>query len=337
MTISLIVAMICVALALGFDFVNGFHDTANAVATVIYSKTLKPRTAILMSAVFNFLGALTVGTSVALFITGVVPLSLCTPTLLLSVLTAGLIWNLITWYVGLPISSSHCLIGSLVGAGIAAAGISGLNLAAFYKAIAALLVSPALGFIIALILAFVINYLVKRLTARQVDSTRALQWMQIASSASLSFSHGGNDGQKIMGIITLILATQLPDYGYTVSFVPFWVICAAALAIAAGTATGGWRIIKTVGERLSRKEITTTHGCAAEMTTALVVFGASHVGVPVSTTHVLTSAVLGGTCGLHGKSELHHDTLRNVLMAWILTLPVTAVLAGAIYLLASSF
>lgn len=336
MTILAAIAILCIGLALAFDFVNGFHDTANAVATVIYSKALKPRTAILMCAFFNFLGALLVGTSVAMFITSVVPLGSVTLPLLVSVLVAGLTWNLLTWYVALPVSSSHCLIGSLVGAGVAANGIHGLNLVAFYKAVVALLVSPAVGFGVCLALAALIAYAVKKLEAKNINARKPLPYLQIASSAALSFSHGSNDGQKVMGIITLILATQFGSLGYTTDHVPFWVVAAAAAAIGIGTTTGGWRIIKTVGEKICNKDIDPIHGCASEISTAAIVFGASHLGVPVSTTHVLNSSVMGGTVALHGKGELNAGTLKNVLLAWILTLPVTALMAGSLYLLFST-
>ena len=333
-----IAAIAAIVIALVFDFINGFHDTANAVATVIYSGAMKPRQAILMSAFLNFLGAVTVGTSVALFITKIIPLSECSLSLVTAALLAGVLWNLLTWYKGLPVSSSHCLLGSLVGAGIAAAGLSGVDFHVLYTAIIALLVSPLLGFLVAMVVAFIIKRLIGEDTeSRMTCVKRALPWVQIVSSASVSYSHGANDGQKTMGIITLILATHFAWAGYSLEHVPFWVVVSAASAIGLGTAIGGWRVIETVGKNLSNKPLDPAHGCAAEFTTAATVFGASMVGVPVSTTHVLTSSVIGGTYGLHGHGHANMGTIKKIIYAWFLTLPVTVVLSGALYLLFSLF
>jgi inorganic phosphate transporter, PiT family len=332
-------AISAIVLALAFDFVNGFHDTANAVATVIYSGALKPRVAIAMSATLNLLGAMLVGTTVAMFITSVVPAAAVSLHLVIAVLLAGLAWNIVTWWRGLPVSSSHCLLGSLVGAGIAAAGFSGINPLALEKALVALLVSPIIGFAMAYAITWVMRMCFDRaaLTREAVplnDPARrpswfnkALPWMQILSSASVSFSHGGNDGQKTMGIITLILATSFASAGYSTAHVPFWVVVAAAAAIG----LGGGRVIRTVGEKLSSKRIDAAHGCAAEVTTAVTVFGASFIGVPVSTTHVLTSAVVGGTEGLYGRGHSNLSTMKSVFLAWVLTLPVCATLAAGLF------
>lgn len=325
-----------IALALIFDFINGFHDTANAVATVIYSKALTPRLAIGMSAAFNFIGAVTVGTTVALFITKLIPMNAVSIELIMSALLAGVVWNLGTWYFCLPVSSSHCLLGSLIGAGIAAVGWSGMSHGPIYTALTALIVSPLIGFA----LAFAVAFLVKRATRPQVGiadaqpapaSRHTLRWLQILSSASVSYSHGANDGQKTMGVILLILVTQLGSHGFTASHVPLWVVISAASFIGLGTAIGGWRIIRTVGERLSTKPIDVTHGCSAEFTTAATVFGASYIGVPVSTTHVLNSSVVGATYGLHGSGHADWGMLKKIGLAWLLTLPVTAGLAALIY------
>jgi PiT family inorganic phosphate transporter len=322
-----------IGLALAFDFVNGFHDTANACATIVYSGVLRPWVAIGMSALLNFLGAILVGTTVALFITSVIPLHTVTLPLILAVLLAGLFWNVITWWKGLPVSSTHCLIGSLVGGGLAAAGASGITWAAFYKALIALAVSPIIGFVVALIIGAIAHKLVPDAEAESETSWKhkVLPWLQILSSASVSFSHGSNDGQKTMGIITLILATQFAALGYSTTHVPFWVVLAAASAIGLGTATGGWRIMETVGKKLSHKSMSPKHGSAAEITTAVTVFTSSFIGVPVSTTHVLTSGVVGATWGIHGRKHINPSTLKSIVLAWLLTLPVTAVLAAIAY------
>lgn len=332
-TMSAAIAIAAIVLALAFDFINGFHDTANAVATVIYSGAMKPRLAIAMSAFLNFIGAVTVGTTVAMFITHVIPLEVATLALIVAVLLAGVIWNLLTWWLALPVSSSHCLLGSLVGAGIAAAGLSGVNLEALYKALIALVVSPIAGFLIALAVA----YLLKRLVGADAEKRspavkRVLPGMQILSSAAVSYTHGANDGQKTMGVITLILATQFASHGFTLTHVPFLVVIGAAAALGLGTAIGGGRVIRTVGEKLSLRPIDPVHGCAAELTTAATVLSASLVGVPVSTTHVLTSSVIGGTYGLHGPGHSNMSTMKKVIYAWLLTLPVTAVMSAGLYL-----
>ncbi len=328
----LFAAGVAIFIALVFDFINGFHDTANAVTTVIYSKAMKAERAILMSAILNFIGAVTVGTTVALFVVDIVSIEHCSLQLIYAVLFAGVIWNLATWYLGLPVSSSHCLIGSLVGGGFAAGGLEGIHLHKLYEALFALLVSPLVGFVVALLLAL----LLKRLLGsdeeqRGPKAKRLLPWIQIASSGAVSYSHGANDGQKTMGIITLILATQFSKYGFTLDHVPFLVVVGAALAIGLGTRVGGWRVIKTVGERLSMKKIDPLHGCIAETTTAVTVLAATCASVPVSTTHVLTSSVIGGTRGLHGPGQTDPSTMKKIVYAWVLTLPVTAVLAAVLY------
>jgi len=318
-----------VALALAFDFVNGFHDTANAVATVIYTKALKPRTAIIASGFFNFLGAALVGTAVARVITHIIPQDSMSLLLVVSVLIAGLIWNLQTWYYGLPVSSSHCLVGSLFGAGIAAGGFHGVNWAELNKVISALLLSPPAGFIGGALL----TWLALKLpgTASGKGQATFMRWAQIGSSACVSFSHGGNDGQKTMGIITLILAIGFPTAGYSMNHVPFWVIVAAALAMGIGTTIGGGRIIRTIGEKISREELCYSHGFGAEFSTALIISLASLLGAPISTTHTLSSAVAGGTISSFGAKKLNKQTIQSIALAWVLTLPAVALISGATY------
>ncbi len=334
-TLTAVLAVSAIVLALGFDFVNGFHDTANAVATVIYSGAMRARNAILMSAALNFIGAVTIGTTVALFVTGIIPFELAKQLeLIIAVLLAGVAWNLVTWHLGLPVSSSHCLLGSLIGAGIAAGGLGGVNMAALYKALIALVLSPVAGFLVALLVAYILRRVAGNDPEKRSQGLRrALPGLQILSSAAVSYSHGANDGQKTMGIITLILATQFHRLGYSVDHVPFWVVLSAAAALGLGTAIGGWRVIKTVGEKLSLRPIDPVHGCAAEFTTAATVFTASAFGVPVSTTHTLTSSVVGGTYGLYGPGHTDISTMKKIVYAWLLTLPVTAIVSGLLYFL----
>jgi inorganic phosphate transporter, PiT family len=324
-----LIAVCAIVLALGFDFVNGFHDTANAVATVIYTKALSPRTAILISGIFNFLGAVLVGTAVAKVITHIIPQDNLSLLIVVAVLIAGLVWNLQTWYLGLPVSSSHCLVGSLFGAGIAAGGMQGVNWAELQKVLLALLISPVVGFAGGALL----TWIALKFSGNASSKIQSvfMRWAQICSSVCVSFSHGGNDGQKTMGIITLILTIGFPAAGYTLGKVPFWVIVAAALAMGIGTTIGGGRIIRTVGERISTEQLRYSHGFGAELSTAVTVFLASLMGAPISTTHTLTSAVAGGTIPSSGANKLNKGTLKVIAAAWILTLPTVALISGATY------
>lgn len=330
-----IVALLAIALALGFDFVNGFHDTANAVATVIYTKALRAHVAIPMSGILNFLGAVTVGTAVAMVITKIIPREAITLPLVVSVLLAAVLWNLVTWWFGLPVSSSHCLIGSLFGAGVAANGLNGVNWQELDKVIMALLISPVVGFAAGALLTYVAWNLSGEKShpgSRNQPHPRVMQWLHILSSASVSFSHGSNDGQKTMGIITLILASHFSQQGYTYDHVPIWVMASAALAIAMGTIIGGWRVIRTVGTKISRERLSHSQGFGASMATAIIILVASRFGAPISTTHTLSSAVAGGTIPVYGAGKLNLKTMKLIVLAWVLTLPVAATLSAVGYL-----
>ncbi|HEY9679936.1 MAG TPA: inorganic phosphate transporter [Drouetiella sp.] len=332
MGVETIVAVLAIVLALGFDFVNGFHDTANAVATVIYTKALKPGVAIVMSGILNFLGALLVGTAVAQVITKIIPADIVSLPIVVAVLLAALIWNLITWWYGIPVSSSHCLIASLFGAGITAAGVTGVAWSEFYKVLAALFLSPLVGFFAGWGMTWTTLKLSKEKDhppGTKNPHSKLMRFLHVISSASVSFSHGSNDGQKTMGIITLILGTHFS--GYHTNHVPFWVICAAALAMASGTIIGGWRVIRTVGTKISRERLSHSQGFASSMSTALIILAATHLGAPISTTHTLSSAVAGGTIPAHGKEKLNPKTMKLLLSAWILTIPIAGTLAAICY------
>lgn len=334
MNIDTVVAIIAIALALGFDFVNGFHDTANAVATVIYTKALKPSVAIIMSGILNLLGCILVGTAVAKVITKIIPQDKVTLTIVVSVLLAAVIWNLLTWWYGLPVSSSHCLIGALCGAGVAANDFHGVDWHELTKVGLALLISPVTGFIGGALLTWLALLYSKEKDnpgSKSQPHAAVMRWLHILSSASVSFSHGSNDGQKTMGIITLILATNFAAYGYTHDHVPLWVVVSAALAIALGTVIGGWRVICTVGTKISRERLSHSQGFGASMATALIILVASQSGAPISTTHTLSSAVAGGTLPVYGAEKLNTKTLNLILLAWVLTLPVAATLAAVCY------
>ncbi len=343
LTFTIIVAVIALVLSLAFDFVNGFHDTANACATVIYSKALPPKIAILMSGIGNFLGAVCVGTAVAMVITKIIPLDHLSLTVVVSVLCGALFWNLLTWYYGLPVSSSHCLIGSLFGAGVAAAGLFGVYWHELIVVLVAMFLSPLFGFVVGYFLTLIAKSfanqpppLMQDLARSDIDlfmqrKQRLMSRLQILSSFAVSFAHGSNDGQKTMGIITLILATQFAHLGYTTKSVPLIVIVISALVMGLGTMIGGWRVIRTIGEKISSGGIDYAHGFGAEFSTAIIIYVASLIGAPISTTHTLTSAVTGGALVSHGYGQINRATIKTILLAWLLTLPVAAVLAGTCY------
>lgn len=334
MNLDSIIAIVAIILALGFDFVNGFHDTANAVATVIYTKALKPGVAIVMSGILNFLGCVLVGTAVAMVITKIIPAERVTLPIVVSVLLAAVLWNLITWWYGLPVSSSHCLIGALTGAGVAAHDLSGVNWHELSKVGMALLISPLVGFVGGGLITWIaLNFSGEKSHpgSSSQPHPKVMRWLHIMSSASVSFSHGSNDGQKTMGIITLVLATNFAQYGFKSDHVPLWVMVAAAIAIAMGTVIGGWRVIRTVGTKISRERLSHSQGFGASMATSLIILAASHIGAPISTTHTLSSAVAGGTIPVYGAEKLNAKTMQLIILAWVLTLPVAAVLAAISY------
>jgi PiT family inorganic phosphate transporter len=316
-------------LAVVFDFINGFHDTANAVATVISTRVLSPTVAIAMAATLNFVGAIT-GTEVAKtigsgIVKGDVPLVAVSAALL-----GAILWNLLTWYFGIPSSSSHALIGSLMGAGIGALGVGSVQwLVLFNKVLVPLVASPVAGFFIALLLMKGLYAIFANMSPHRVGSW--FRHAQIVSAAFMAFSHGGNDAQKAMGIITLglVSANVLPTFA-----VPTWVIILSALTMAAGTAAGGRRIIHTMGTRLAHLE--PIHGVAAETSAAAVIETASRLGFPLSTTHVISSTILG-VGAARRMNAVRWDVVRNMVRAWILTIPVTAILGFIAFMLLNPF
>jgi PiT family inorganic phosphate transporter len=309
-----------VILAIGFDFMNGFHDAANAIATSVSTRVLTPRQAILMAAVLNMVGALT-GTAVAKTIgSGIVETSAINNNTIIAALIAAIIWNILTWYLALPTSSSHALIASIIGAGVATAGgIGVLKWAGIEKILFGLVFSPIIGFAAGLLLMGLMMRLLKD-TPPFVVTNRFKKW-QIASAAFMAFSHGGNDAQKTMGIITMALVAT----GHLSSFVvPFWVIIICGIAMAAGTAGGGWRIIRTLGMKLA--SLKPVHGFAAETAAATIIETASRLGLPLSTTHVISSTIMG--VGASKRfSAVKWGVGGNIVVAWFLTLPACAVMA----------
>lgn len=326
-----LITILIVIFALSFDFINGFHDTANAIATSVSTKALKPRHAIILAAVMNFVGALTF-TGVAKTITKdiVDPFTLPNGSIvILAALIAAITWNLITWYYGIPSSSSHALIGSIAGAAIAAAGFGELMWSGFLNILAALIISPILAFVVGYIVYTIIKQIFKN--ANLAKTNRRFRMVQVLTAAVQAYSHGTNDAQKAMGIITLALMTN----GYLSSHeVPFWVQLSCATAMGLGTSVGGWKIIKTVGGKIMK--IRPVNGVAADLTGASVIFGATLIHLPVSTTHVISSSIMGvGTA--HRVRGVNWRTAKNMLITWVITLPISASIAAIAYWILSLF
>ena len=317
--------MLCLVIvaALLFDYINGFHDTANAIATCVSTRAISVRGAIIMAAVLNFAGAM-ISTKVAGTIgKGIVDGSDVTQMVVLAAVIGAIVWDLVTWYYGLPSSSSHAIIGGIMGAVFAHAGLSALKWAGLQKIILALLISPLLGTIVG----FVFMMIIYRVFGNKSPSTlnKNFRRLQVVSAALMAFSHGTADAQKSMGVITLALVS----YGTLKTFVVPWeVMVGCATAMALGTAAGGWRIIKTVGHDFVKLQ--PVHGFCVETASAGVILGASAFGMPTSTTHVITSAILG--VGLSKRlNAVNWNVAKRILVAWILTIPASALVAYLTY------
>jgi PiT family inorganic phosphate transporter len=319
--------LVVVGLALAFDYINGFHDTANAIATSVSTRALRPTHAIGLSAAANFVGALT-GTAVATTIaSGLVDEAQIDLGVVASALVGAIVWNLFTWRLGIPSSSSHALIGGLLGASLAHAGVASWNVEGIVTTVLIPLVtSPLIGFVLAGLAMILILNIFRRGHPKRLNER--FRRLQVGSASFMAFSHGSNDAQKTMGIITLALVTV----GAIDEFVvPLWVILASATAISLGTAAGGWRIIRTMGSKVVKLD--PVHGFAAETTAALVIFGASRIGVPVSTTHVISSAIMGVGSATHFKA-VRWIVARSIGVAWVLTIPAAGFVAAATYFVA---
>jgi PiT family inorganic phosphate transporter len=324
LSVELLILLLILLLSLAFDFINGFHDTANAIATVVATRVLSPGRAVLMAGVLNFVGALS-GTAVATTIgKGIIPPEISTQSLIVSALVAAIVWNLVTWYFGVPSSSSHALIFSLVGAGVASAGWSAIQFSGLEKTFQGLVFSPVLGFAAA----FVVMVLLLNMFATAFPSTvsRVFGRAQLLSAAWMAFSHGSNDAQKTMGVMTMAVASYL-HWGGTNWEVPLWIIVMAATAMGLGTAIGGWRIIRTVGLRVV--QLRPIHGFAAETAAATVIETASRLGVPVSTTHTISSAIMG-VGSTRRLSAVRWGVAGQIVTAWVLTIPACFLLAWLI-------
>jgi PiT family inorganic phosphate transporter len=339
---ALLYVLIIIAVALVFDFINGFHDSANSIATVVSTRVLRPGVAVLWAAFFNFVAAFVVGTAVAKTIgKGLIDISIVDPDVILAGLLGAIVWDLITWYLGLPSSSSHALLGGYAGAAIAKAGFGALILGGWVLPVLFIVVSPLLGMSIALILTVGLSWLLRGAPPGPLD--HIFRRLQLISAGLYSLSHGANDAQKTMGIIvSLLVASQAlfaEQTGWlqrlhlpSADHIPLWIVLAAHAAIALGTAAGGWRIVKTMGTRITR--LRPFGGFNAETAGGITVLLATGLGVPVSTTHTITGAIVGVGASQR-LSAVRWGVAQRIVWAWILTLPMSAVIAALSYLVLS--
>jgi PiT family inorganic phosphate transporter len=330
---SIYVLGVLIALALVFDFMNGFHDAANAIATVVSTGVLKPQTAVAMAALFNFVAIfvfhqLTVAATVG---KGTIDPAVVDQYVIFGALVGAIVWNIVTWYYGIPSSSSHALIGGLVGAAVAKSGTGALISAGLIKTVAFIVLSPLLGFVFGSLMMLLVSWVFVRSTPRRVD--KWFRRLQLVSAASYSLGHGGNDAQKTIGIIWMLLIAA----GYSQStdaMPPLWVIISCYTAISFGTLFGGWRIVKTMGQKITK--LKPVGGFCAETGGAITLFTATALGVPVSTTHTITGAIVG-VGSAQKMSAVRWGVAGSIVIAWVVTMPATAVIAAVVFGLTSVF
>nr|WP_249792386.1 inorganic phosphate transporter [Bradyrhizobium sp. BRP22] len=317
--------VILIAVALLFDFLNGLHDAANSIATIVSTRVLRPHFAVFWAAFFNFIAFMVFGLHVANTIgTGIIEPEVVDATVIFAALAGAIVWNVITWALGIPSSSSHALIGGLVGGGMAKAGISAAVWSGLSKTLLAIVLSPLIGFLLALLLVAIVSWLSVRSTPFAVD--RAFRVMQFASASLYSLGHGGNDAQKTMGIIGVLLYSQ--GHLGAEFHIPFWVVLACQAAMALGTLMGGWRIVRTMGLRITK--LTPMQGFCAETGGAATLFMATFLGVPVSTTHTITGAIVG-VGAARRVSAVRWNVASSIVYAWVITIPAAAAVAAATY------
>ena len=327
--LPILVGLIIVALA--FDFLNGLHDAANSIATIVSTRVLRPQYAVAWAAFFNFIAFLFFGLHVAQTIgTGIIHATVVDPRVVFGALMGAITWNLVTWAAGIPSSSSHALIGGLVGAGVAKAGIGAIVWGGLGKTAAAIVLSPLAGFLLALLLVLIVSWLFVRSTPFGVD--RVFRSLQFVSASLYSLGHGGNDAQKTMGIIAALLYSQGRLGGEF--YVPFWVVLTCQAAMALGTLVGGWRIVHTMGSRITR--LTPMQGFCAETGGAITLFIATGWGIPVSTTHTITGAIIG-VGAARRVSSVRWNVANSIVLAWVVTMPAAALVGAAFYLAVGLF
>jgi PiT family inorganic phosphate transporter len=320
-----------IAIALFFDFLNGLHDAANSIATIVSTRVLRPQYAVAWAAFFNFIAFLFFGLHVAETLgTGIIDPAIVSPLVIFAALMGAIVWNIVTWVFGIPSSSSHALVGGLVGAGLAKVGVSSIVWSGLLKTAGAIVMSPMIGFLLALFLVLIVSWIFVRQTPFAVD--RTFRILQFVSASLYSLGHGGNDAQKTMGIIAILLYSQ----GYLGgSFhVPLWVVLSCQSAMALGTLFGGWRIVHTMGSKITR--LNPMQGFCAETGGALTLFGATWLGIPVSTTHTITGAIIG-VGAARRVSAVRWGLAGNIVVAWVVTLPAAALIAAAVYWIAGLF
>jgi len=320
-----------IAVALLFDFLNGLHDAANSIATIVSTRVLRPQYAVAWAAFFNFIAFAVFGLHVAQTIgTGIIDPGAIDEQVIFAALIGAIVWNLITWALGMPSSSSHALIGGLLGAGVSKAGFHVMVWSGLSKTLLAIVLSPFVGFVLALVLTAIVSWAAVRSTPFAVD--RAFRILQFASASLYSLGHGGNDAQKTMGIIAVLLFSQ-GHLGSEFS-VPFWVVLACQAAMALGTLFGGWRIVRTMGLRITK--LTPMQGFCAETGGAATLFMATYLGVPVSTTHTITGAIVG-VGAARRVSAVRWNVASSIVVAWIFTIPASAAVASITYFAVSFF
>ena len=329
LALPILIGLILVALA--FDFLNGLHDAANSIATIVSTRVLRPQYAVAWAAFFNFIAFLFFGLHVAQTIgTGIVAANVVDARVIFGALTGAITWNVVTWLAGIPSSSSHALVGGLLGAGIAKVGLSAIVWKGVLKTGGAIIGSPLVGFMLALLLVLIVSWLFLRFTPYGVD--RTFRRLQFVSASAYSLGHGGNDAQKTMGIIAVLLYSQ----GHLGSefYVPFWVVITCQAAMGLGTLFGGWRIVKTMGSKITR--LTPAQGFCAETGGAITLFLATYLGIPVSTTHTITGAIIG-VGAARRMSAVRWSVASNIVVAWIITIPASAGIAAATYWITGVF
>lgn len=328
---SLLFVIIVVMVALVFDYINGFHDSANSISTIVSTRVLSPRYAVIWAAFFNFAAAFLVGTSVAETIgTGIIHSDMIEDHLILAALGGAIIWNLLTWYFGLPSSSSHALIGGLIGVGLVKGGTEALVFAGIAKTTIFIILSPAIGLVLGLLMMVAVLNLSRNSNVAKAD--KLFRKLQLVSAAMYSLGHGMNDAQKTMGIIAMILFSR--GYLGTKFYIPFWIVLLCYVFIALGTMAGGWRIVKTMGTKITK--LRPMGGFCAETAAAVALFGASYAGIPVSTTHTITGAIMG-VGATKRLTAVRWGIVGAIVWAWVLTIPVSALLAASLFLILESF
>ena len=320
-----------IGVALFFDFLNGLHDAANSIATIVSTRVLRPQYAVFWAAFFNFIAFLFFGLHVAETIgRGIVSADIVTPQVVFAALVGAIAWNIITWAYGIPSSSSHALIGGLVGGAVAKAGSVAIVWSGLLKTVAAIVLSPLTGFVLALVLILFVSWIFVRQTPFAVDNT--FRTLQFVSASLYSLGHGGNDAQKTMGIIAVLLYSQGMLGGEF--YVPFWVVITCQAMLALGTLFGGWRIVHTMGSKITR--LNPMQGFCAETGGAITLFGATWLGIPVSTTHTITGAIVG-VGAARRVSAVRWGIAGSIVIAWVVTMPATAIIAAVVYGLTSVF